>query len=446
MDTKQNIEKLFNEQFQDYRPEPSQELWPKLRRQLKWRRFIRPRLDSFNIAYLSVIILGTAITVFVLNNNNIADLQETENLANGIEDTRSESNATLELLDKTYQDNISDSSPEKSLTKSSLVNQDSESNTNKQSSVLNKDDQAISIDNQNPSNGSGRRPVTSTLRQAQDGARQQAPSNQLPPRAFFIPTCDNGCAPLHLTFTNLSSEAVEYTWSFGDGGQSAENNPSYIFDDAGEYFVTLTAKNENEEISVYTNVITVHRIPEASFMIEKQKGMSEYIPVYFYNYSKGADNYSWEFGDGTKSTESNPSHVYEVLGDYDIKLQATSHEGCIDSMILSNALNRENPIIRIPNAFSPNTGGSNGGYYSNGENSNEVFHPVFGQAPIEYQLRIFNRNGNLLFESDDLNIGWDGYFMQQLQPRGVYIYKLRVKFENGEYIDRIGDVTVYIQD
>lgn len=193
-------------------------------------------------------------------------------------------------------------------------------------------------------------------------------------------------------------------------------------------------------------MITVHDVPEASFIIDKQTGMTENIPVYFYNYSKGADNYSWEFGDGTQSTESNPTHVYEILGDYDILLKATSLEGCIDTMILSNALYGESPIIKIPNAFSPNTNGPNGGYYSNGENNNEVFHPVIEVTPIEYQLRIFNRNGNLLFESNDLNIGWDGYFMQQLQPRGVYIYKLRVKFENGEYIVKMGDVTVYIRD
>jgi gliding motility-associated-like protein len=64
------------------------------------------------------------------------------------------------------------------------------------------------------------------------------------------------------------------------------------------------------------------------------------------------------------------------------------------------------------------------------------------EAPVEYQLRIFNRAGILVFESNDYQQGWDGYYRQQLQPAGVYVWKVRARFENGKTLVKMGDVTM----
>ncbi|MCF8379376.1 MAG: PKD domain-containing protein [Bacteroidales bacterium] len=441
MENKRSIEKLFEEKFQSYHPEPSPELWPKLSRQLKWRNFMRPSWDSFNIAYLSGIIIASAITIWVLTNrNNESKVQDVKNSLPEMEDlsneVRNNENISTEI-------NPSDSNN----TSIQQAGVNKAGNTKNLSSTRN-EKTGLSDKNSDPSKTASLS-VAETRNTSESSVQHPEPeirNSALPPRAFFISSSETGCAPLQISFTNLSTEADNFTWSFGDGGQSNELNPEYIFDNPGEYFVTLTAKNENDDISVYHTIIRVNEVPEASFMIEKQEDLNQNISVYFYNYSRGAESYSWDFGDGNISTEANPTHVFDTPGNYDILLKVSSNYGCIDTMILSNALKSQNPVIKIPNAFSPNKNGPNGGYYSNGENRNEIFHPSFIETPVEYQLRIFNRNGNLLFESKDLNIGWDGYYMQELQPRGVYIYKLRVKFENGEYLVKMGDVTVFIQD
>ena len=112
-------------------------------------------------------------------------------------------------------------------------------------------------------------------------------------------------------------------------------------------------------------------------------------------------------------------------------------------MILKNAFEEGSPEIIFPNAFSPNMNGPNGGYYSDMDKTNDVFHPWISEIPVEYQLKIFNRKGNLLFESMDLNIGWDGYYNQSLQPIGVYIYKIRAKFSDGKTVVKMGDLTLF---
>lgn len=438
MSNKNNIERLFEEQFQDYKPDPSVETWSKINRQLKWKNFMRPRWDSFNVAYLSVIVISTIITALVLNKNlDDTSSLENESLKYEIKSIEDVSEKDIELQNKNDQaDNIQSSIENSALKSDAGIEKSTEDHVNKAALIdknSNKEKNIANVEVETSKISSG------TLPQTISGA-------QLPPRAYYLPSCDEGCAPLKISFANISTEAEDYIWSFGDGGQSAEINPVYIYDEPGKYFVTLTAKNKNNEISVYQNVITVYGVPEASFMIEKQESTIENVSVYFYNYSQGAVNYTWDFGDGNKSTDKNPTHIFDSLAQYDILLEATSEKGCIDTTILSNALIREDPIIKIPNVFSPNKNGPNGGYYSRGISNNEIFHPFIENTPVEYQLRIFNRNGNLLFESKDINIGWDGYYMQQLQPRGVYIYKLKLKFENGEYIVKMGDITVYIQD
>ena len=261
--------------------------------------------------------------------------------------------------------------------------------------------------------------------------------------AYFVPSVSSGCVPLQVEFTNSSIQGKTYSWSFGDGGQSTEKDPFYIYDEAGEFIVNLTVSNEDNEIKSFSQTILVYEVPEVDFKMEIQDLSEGGIPVYFYNQTKGASQYSWDFGDGGKSELSEPSWIYKDAGIYDIKLLAKSANGCLDSMILKNAFEEGSPEIIFPNAFSPNMNGPNGGYYSDMDKTNDVFHPWISEIPVEYQLKIFNRKGNLLFESMDLNIGWDGYYNQSLQPIGVYIYKIRAKFSDGKTVVKMGDLTLF---
>jgi len=98
--------------------------------------------------------------------------------------------------------------------------------------------------------------------------------------------------------------------------------------------------------------------------------------------------------------------------------------------------------IRFPNALMPNTAGPTGGYYTaRSDRANQVFHPV-ASGVTSYNLKIFSKQGVLVFESNDLNLGWDGYYKGQLCSPGVYIWKVRGSYRNGEPIVMSGDVTL----
>jgi len=101
----------------------------------------------------------------------------------------------------------------------------------------------------------------------------------------------------------------------------------------------------------------------------------------------------------------------------------------------------QTPLLIFPNAFVPSTSGSNGGRWN--EKSTDIFHPLYQQGAIlKYHLKIFNRNGTLVFETKEPEIGWDGYFRGQLAPCDVYLYKCEVQFSNGKTDNLVGDVTL----
>ncbi len=261
-------------------------------------------------------------------------------------------------------------------------------------------------------------------------------------KALFIPSSSSGCQPLKIHFKNLSINSQEYFWNFGDGGTSGLSEPEYVFDEPGKFMVSLTVMDENRQVSRYSQTIEVFKMPDASFEFDSQKELAEGEPTYFYNYSTGATRFLWDFGDGNGSESSEPVHFYREKGKVEILLKVWSAKGCMDSLRLRNSWSDKETEITFPTAFSPNMDGPTGGYFIPGERNNMVFHPYIVDVPVEYQLKIFNRKGNLIFESNDFQMGWDGYYQQELQPRGVYIYKARGRYTNGKPFVKLGDVTL----
>jgi gliding motility-associated-like protein len=92
--------------------------------------------------------------------------------------------------------------------------------------------------------------------------------------------------------------------------------------------------------------------------------------------------------------------------------------------------------LLIPNAFSPNLSGP-----GNENGQNDVFLPLM-RGVQEFQMLVFNRWGELLYETKDPAQGWNGYFKGQLCPQDVYVYKIQAKFADGETITRVGDINL----
>lgn len=260
------------------------------------------------------------------------------------------------------------------------------------------------------------------------------------PLAFIKASVTAGCVPLRVRFTGPENEDLKILWSFGDGGSSTVSNPDYIYDLPGKYEVTLSVTDPSGRLSSAAATIEAWEGPEASFEINQNDQFSEGEKVLFTNHSAGAVQFLWNFGDGTFSTLSDPSYKYKQPGRYDVTLVAYSEKGCADSLTVNDVFTDKGSFIRFPNAFMPNPGGPTGGYYNQQTDmDNQVFHPV-ASGIAAYNLKIYSKTGLLVFESSDQEIGWDGYYKGQICSPGVYVWKVRGTYRNGQQIVMAGDV------
>lgn len=252
-----------------------------------------------------------------------------------------------------------------------------------------------------------------------------------------------GCKPLSVQFTNNSLYGDTYLWDFGDGGFSTQFEPNYTFYTAGIYTVSLTVIGQGgQDIETKQLIIEVYEVPNAFFSVNPTKVFIPNEPVLLFNLSTFASSYEWDFGDGNSSTEESPQHLYTQLGVYDIMLIASTVNNCVDTFILQSAVEAASEGgIKVPNAFSPNQNGGNGGYYHPNDRDNDVFHPIIIGSE-EYELNIFNKWGELLFISKDIKIGWDGYYRGELCKQDVYVYKIKVRYSDGRSESHVGDLTL----
>jgi gliding motility-associated-like protein len=151
-------------------------------------------------------------------------------------------------------------------------------------------------------------------------------------------------------------------------------------------------------------------------------------------------SYYWNFGDGGTSTATNPTYLYQQPGEYQIYLVATNAHGCKDTFDLpSKIIAQLESSVNVPNAFTPNPNGGNGGAFNSNDMNNDVFHPVLSGID-KYELDIFSRWGELLFVSKDVNVGWDGYYKGRLCTQDVYIWKIIATTLDGKKVNKAGDV------
>jgi PKD repeat protein len=253
-----------------------------------------------------------------------------------------------------------------------------------------------------------------------------------------------GCLPLVVEFTNTSIYDVSYLWDFGDGTVSEEENPVHVYYESGTFNValTVTGPGGDQDTEIKPALVTVHPRAEAFFTVNPPVIT---IPdqVYFLNLSTDATSYFWDFGDGNTSTEFSPYNFYETTGWHPVTLIADNEFGCRDTFRVDQAV-KGNVDTRIvfPNAFTPGTSGPNGGYWTIDDMfNNDIFFPQY-KGVEAFEMQIFNKWGELLFESEEIRRGWDGYYRGEICQQDVYVWSVKVKFaDGGELIDS-GDVTL----
>ncbi len=150
----------------------------------------------------------------------------------------------------------------------------------------------------------------------------------------------------------------------------------------------------------------------------------------------------WEFGDGQTSNEINPTHNYLETGIYDVTLHVITGFQCYDSETVFEAVTvKQKGSIECPNVFTPNLGGETGGVVIENDYSNDVFH-CFAKDLLDYRLEVYNRQGIYMFESEDINVGWDGYYDGELAAEGVYVFRVSGSYNSGEKFSQVGSVLI----
>lgn len=153
------------------------------------------------------------------------------------------------------------------------------------------------------------------------------------------------CANNPVSFLNTSSDsALSTNWDFGDGTTSADLSPVKSFTTPGTYTVKLVQSYSACTDSL-SKAIQVLAGPTAAFTADKKGSCQAPLSVRFQNTSTGAVSYSWDFGDGSHSTESSPSHTYTSLGSYTVTLVASNGAGCNDTLKMPGLITVAKPVI-----------------------------------------------------------------------------------------------------
>ncbi|TND09335.1 MAG: PKD domain-containing protein [Bacteroidetes bacterium] len=230
----------------------------------------------------------------------------------------------------------------------------------------------------------------------------QVTVNQLPVVSFTGAPSLSGCAPVCVDFTDNSAPASTSSfWDFGDNFTSNQTNPTHCFYLPGSYDIKLTVTDINgcsNNITV-PNYVTVHPFPSPGFTISSEQPITLEDPfVTFADATNGADTCYWDFGDGNLQTVigcSNVAHNYPDTGTYHVMQIVVNQWGCRDT-IYGDVVIFPFSTIYIPNTFTPN-----------GNGTNDVFKPT-GEYMSDFQMLIYDRWGNQIFKSNDMNWGWDG--------------------------------------
>jgi gliding motility-associated-like protein len=243
-----------------------------------------------------------------------------------------------------------------------------------------------------------------------------------------------GCVPYTANFENTSLGGTDFYWEFGDGTPlTLDNNPvvTHLYPTIGTYNVRLIAIDTSTCNKVDTSAyfaITVFPIPTGNFTWTPNPPVANTL-TRFTNLSLGASRYLWDFGDGENSTDVNPVHQYNATGSYRAVLYAYNTANCVDSFI-QNIPIIINPLLDVPNAFTPGKFGVNGVVKVAG----------FGIGKMSW--KIYNRWGQVVFQTSDRKQGWDGTFKGAVQPMDVYTYTLDVEFTDGVKLRKTGDITL----
>jgi len=229
-----------------------------------------------------------------------------------------------------------------------------------------------------------------------------------------------------IPFTDLSISTTtalqSWEWNLGDGTIMDVQNPSHKYEYAQTFDVTLSVVSVEgcKHDTTIVNAVEVFNNPIADFSASAFAATELTSEIEFYNSSSGAVVYTWDFDNGIVLTNENPIIDFEEAGNYEVILHVVSAEGCESEMIKNVNIYPEYTLY-APNAFTPN-----------GDGNNDVF-LAEGNGVTSFEMQVFDRWGGLVFESSDIEYGWDGLDASATKVgTGTYMYHIALYDYNGK--------------
>jgi gliding motility-associated-like protein len=246
----------------------------------------------------------------------------------------------------------------------------------------------------------------------------------------------NMCVGMINNSTMQGGSIASWLWNFGDNTTSSQNSPVHCFK-SGTFNVSLTVVSDSGCTSTTTinNAITVYPSPVAGFMYTPESVDIIDPTVTIENQAEGATGYIYYLSDGyVVAGHPNFTHTFtsDVPQNYTVLQIVTNSFGCRDSITHDIIIN-PGYTFYIPNTFTPN-----------GDGLNEVFKGV-GIGITSYTIMIFDRWGEMIFQSNSLDQGWDGTFKGKggnVVQEGVYVWKVQLRDEKNNEHDFDGTVSV----
>jgi gliding motility-associated-like protein len=250
-----------------------------------------------------------------------------------------------------------------------------------------------------------------------------------------VPFCNNYTFVPSGVTTTLSSIIQQFNWQINNQSVSSQNTFSYCFINAGTYIV----KGDLTSDLGCTNSVTMQIIgypkPLADFNYSPKHPIENMEEVTFVSSGKDQNikNFNWIFMYNKtefSSNQINPSFLFENAGTYSVALILTNEYECKDTVIKTIRVASDFAVY-VPNSFTPNE-----------DKKNETFNAVTRGVKI-YSLFVFDRWGHQIFETTDLNTGWDGTFKGQLCPSDIYVWKIYATSTEGEFKELTGHLMLY---
>jgi gliding motility-associated-like protein len=227
--------------------------------------------------------------------------------------------------------------------------------------------------------------------------------------------------------TSVPGASVEWSPSTGID-DPASFNPNAAPEQTTQYTVTVTSDTCTSQDMV---TVSVEEGSEAGFSIRLEPNCDD-IRAFLTDLSTGASQWLWDFGDGTTSTEQFPQHHFAYGSDIVVTLTVTDGSGCENSITQTYPATTFSELIsyEVPNIFTPNGDGKNDVFKMNTE-------VILGAC---LDMKVFNRWGQKVFESDGGNVEWGGRnFAGEQCVTGTYFWTITIKdmaFSGSVYLNR----------